>query len=285
MLEQIMSRNHLHRPPGLLLILVAIVACVLPGQATSLAPSTDPLAIESAVAGTAQAAEQQTQQAIPLPATAIAIPTNAPASPEVVSSYGTSLVKRDDGSTQFRDYRAGVQIVFPPNWLPVRPGEPEYYEAWEKEGAKSQWVLEEIASIQTLDLNVFRVNSYDMHPEHILYDVLPKINVVFQQGDTRALKQVEADEKRMIENSVQAGHEFVSSDYQEISGGLQILIFEDQTQSKSPDDIDFMFYNKGVYFQVPTGMVFIDLFLPAEMKDALQPEYDQIVGSITLFNP
>jgi len=280
-----MNRNYLYYAVITFVILMAIIACVLPGQTIQPTPVTNPITIESAVAGTAQAAAQQTQQANPVPATATVVPADATVSPEVVSSYGTSLVKRGDGSIQFKDYRAGVQIIFPPNWLPVRPGEPEYYEAWEKAGAQNQWVLEEIASIQNLDLDVFRVNSYDMHPEHTLYDVIPKINVVFQQGDLRTLEQVEADEKRMIENSVQAGHEFLSSDYRETSGGLRTLVFEDQSQSKSPDNVDFMFYSKGTYFRVPTGMVFIDLFLPSEMNDALGPEYDQIVESITLFNP
>ncbi|RPJ25995.1 MAG: hypothetical protein EHM33_13125 [Chloroflexi bacterium] len=279
-----MNRHYLPLALSASVILIAIVACVLPGQTVQPAPVTNPVSIESAVAGTAQAAAQQTQQANPVPATATFLPTEAPMLPEVISSYGTSLVKRGDGSTQFRDYRAGVQIIFPPNWLPMRPGEPEYYEAWEK-GSQNQWILEEIASIQNLDLNVFRVNSYDMHPEHTLYDILPKINVVFQQGDLRTLEQVEDDEKRMIENSVQAGHEVLSSDYRGTSGGLQTLVFENQSQSKSSDNIDFMFYNKGTYFRVPTGMVFIDLFLSSEMKDALQEEYDQIFESITLFNP
>ena len=279
-----MNRNYLHPALSAFVLLIAIVACVLPGQTVQQAPVTNPVSIESAVAGTAQAAAQQTELANPVPATATFLPTEAPLLPEVVSSYGTSLVKRGDGSTQFKDYRAGVQIIFPPNWLPMRPGEPEYYEAWEK-GSQNQWILEEIGSIQNLDLNVFRVNAYDMHPEHMLYSTLPKINVVFQQGDTRTLKQVEADEKKMIERSVQAGHEFLSSDFQTTSGGLQVLVFEDQSQSKSSDNVDYMFYEKGTYFKVSTGMVFIDFYIPSDQKETLGMEYHQIVESITLFNP
>ncbi len=281
-----MSQNHSHQSLSVFVLLIAIVACALPGQAAVPAPTMDPLAIESAVAGTAQAAAQQTEQANPIPATETMAPVNAPSeAPEVISSYGTSLVKRADGSTQFKDYRAGVQIVFPSGWLAVRPGEPEYYEAWEKQGSQNQWLLEEIGSLQSLDLNVFRVNTYDMHPEHSFYGTLPKINVVFQQGDKRTLMQVEADEKRMIEVSVSKGHKFVASDFHTIPSGLQVLVFEDQSQSKSVDGTAYMFYNKGTYFKVSTGIVFIDLYMPGDHKEVLEPEYDQVIGSITLFNP
>jgi hypothetical protein len=199
--------------------------------------------------------------------------------PEVISSYGTSLVKLADGSIQFKDYRAGVQILFPPNWLPVRPGEPEYYRALEKEGAKNQWIVDDLAAFQDLDLNVFRVNAYDMHPEHLLNEGPPRVHVIFQQNDSRTLREIEADEKRMIKKSVYAGHKFLASDFQTTAGGLEILIFEDQSGSVNP------IYNRGTFFKVPAGLVVIDIYVPVEQKEILLPEYDQILGSITLFTP
>jgi hypothetical protein len=261
-------------------ILLAMLACALPGQITQPPSNINPDAVGTAVAGTAQASSKQTEQAGLATSTAIVVPTETFISQGVISSYGTSLVKLEDGSTQFKDHRAGVQIIFPSNWLAVRPGEPEYYEAWEKVGIKNQWVLEEIASIQNLDLNVFRVNVYDMHPEHLFYDTLPKINVVFREGETRSLQQVEADEKRMAENSILAGHKFLSSDFQENPAGLLILNFQDQWNSPS-----FVTHHTGAFLKVPTGLVFIDLFIPSDHKEALDSEWDQIVKSVTLFIP
>lgn len=276
-----MNEHHWHRNLIALVIFLAIVACAIPGQTIQPMPTTNATVVETAVAGTAQAAAKQTEQASLLTSTSIMLPTQTSASPAVISSFGTSLKKLEDGSTQFRDYRAGVQITFPSNWLPVRPGEPEYYEAWEKQGIKSPWVLEEIASIQNLDLDVFRVNAYDMHPEHLFDGTLPKINVVFQQGDTRSLKQVEADEKKMIENSIKAEDKFLSSDFKETSGGLQILVFQSQWKAKSYDTAHYT----GTFFKVPTGLVFIDFYIPSDHRNAVEPELDQIVESITLFTP
>ena len=274
-----MNQKHLPHVLTAFVTLFAIVACVLPGQVPQSAPTPSSLNIETAVAGTARAAELQTQQASPATATAITISTDTP--PEVISSFGTSLVKLADDSTQFRDYRAGVQILFPPNWMPIRVGEPEYYAASEKIGTQNSWFLEEIGWIQSLDVNVFRVNAYDTHPEHLFYGTLPKINVVYQQGDTRTLKQAEADEKKMIEHSVRAEDEFLSSDFQTISGGLQVLVFQSQWNAQTFDKTHYT----GTFFNVPTGLVIIDFYIPSDHKEALLPEYDQVINSITLFTP
>lgn len=275
-----MLQSHSRDIISVFVILLAMVACALPGQTLSPASTPDPNGISTAVAGTAQASAKQTQQTGVVTSTPLSMPAGTSISQAVISSYGTSLIKLDDGSTQFRDHRAGVQVTFPPNWLPMRPGEPEYYEAWEKEGIKNQWVLEEIASIQNLDLDVFRVNTYDMHPEHLFYDTLPKINVVFRQGDTRSLQQVETDEKGMTQNSILAGHKFLSSDFQQLPAGLQILVFQAQWNAQS-----YVTHYTGTFFKVPTGLVFIDFYIPSDHKEALDVEWDQIIKSVTLFTP
>jgi hypothetical protein len=276
-----MHRNDLHHTLTGFVILLAIVGCALPGQITQHPLDTNSNPLGTTVAGTAQVSANQTEQPDLVTSTPIIAPTEALPSPAVISSYATSLVKLEDGSTQFKDYKAGVQIIFPSNWMPIRVGESEYYKASEKWGTQNPWFLEEIGWIQTLDVNVFRVNAYDTQPEHLFYSTFPKINVVFQQGDTRTLKQVEADEKSMIENSVKSEHKFLSSDFQETSGGLPILVFQSQWKAQSYDTTHYT----GTFFQVPAGLVFIDFYIPSDHKDAVEPQRAQIVESITLFTP
>jgi hypothetical protein len=279
------------------LLMLAIFACVIPGQAVPPISTLGPGGVETAIASTAQAAAQQTEQAHPsqteptellaqpslppeetLPATEL--PTQFSPSPEVISSYETSLVKLADGSTQFRDYRAGVQIIFPSGWLLMRQGEPEFYEAWEKLGSQSKWFLEEIGSIQSLDLNLFRVSAYDTHVEHTYRDTFPKINVVFLKGDTRTLNEVDANEKMLIERSVQAGHKHLSSDYQ-VLAGLDVLLFQSQWDSVSFPTTHY----KGTFFRVPSGLMVIDFYIASEQQQTMDIEWTQIVESITLFTP
>ena len=276
-----MHRSYLCPSLIALVMLLAIVACVLPGRSVQPAQVANPNDMETTVASTAQAAAQETKQAGLATGTPIAVSTEHPPSLEVISSAGTSLVKLEDGSTQFKDYKAGVQITFPSNWMPIRVGEPEYYKASEKWGTKNAWFLEEIGWIQNLDVNVFRVNAYDTEPKHLFYGTFPKINVVFHQGDTHTLKQIEANEKRLIETSVQSEHKFLSSSFQETSGGLQVLVFQSQWKAQS----DEITHYTGTYFQLPTGLMFIDFYIPADQQEVLEPELAQIIKSITLFTP
>ena len=276
-----MDRNHLGETLGALVLVLAIVGCVLPGRIGQPAPVTSPDLVQTSVAGTAQAAANQTEQAGPVTSTPMIAPTEHLPSPEVISSSGTSLVKLEDGSTQFKDYRAGIQIIFPSNWMPIRVGESEYYAASEKWGTQNPWFLEEIGWIQSLDVNLFRVNAYDTEPAHLFYGTFPKINVVFHQGDTRTLKQVEADEKKIIANSVKSGDKFLSSSFQETPSGIPILVFQSEWKAQSYD----MAHDTGTFFKVPTGMIFIDFYIPSDQQEAMEPERAQIVESITLFTP
>jgi hypothetical protein len=277
-----MHRNHVHRTLSGSAILLAILACALPSQTLQPAPVTDPNAISTFIAGTSRAVAKQTEQASPVASTPILVPTETLAPIAAISSYGTSLTTSEDGSSQFIDYRAGVQILFPSNWLAMRAGEPEYYEAWEKNGAQNPYLLDAITSIQNIDLNTFRVTAYDIHPEHILYDNLPKINVVFIQDDKRTLKEVEVDERKRV--SPLAEHKFLPSDFQETPGGLQSLVIQHQWKSSNTHR-EYMSLYKGILFKVPAGTVALDLFIPFDQQDVIWPEYDQIIGSITLFTP
>lgn len=273
-----MYHNYSYRSWVGFIILLALAACALPPPNTQSVKTPN---VETSVAGTLSVALMQTEQASRSTSTAI-VPTQALTALPVVSSYGTSLIAREDGSIEFIDYRAGVQILFPPNWLALRVGEPEYYKAWEKEGTRNPHLLDAITSIQNLDLDRFRVTAYDLYPEHVLYDNLPKIHVVFVQADPRTLKQVERDERKA--KSPLAQRKFLPSAYQKTPDGLEFLIMQYQWKSSNAN-ISYTSLYQGVFFKLPTGTVAIDLFIPAELKETLQPEFDQIVDSITLFTP
>src|SRR5262245_66339864 len=103
-----------------LLVALPLAGCGRPVQAV---PTVDSSARETALAGTAVAAFGT--------ATFTPAPTETPVPTVSVSSYGTSVTRREDGSTVFIDERANIQMTFPANWLDMRVGDPEYYQAWE----------------------------------------------------------------------------------------------------------------------------------------------------------
>lgn len=258
---------------GVLLIALAVTAGC--GRNIQPVPTVDTRARETSLAGTAVVAFGT--------ATPTSSPTETPVPTAAFSSYGTSVTRQQDGSTLFVDRRAGIQIVFPANWLSMRVGEPEYYQAWEGEGSRNPELLDAITSIQNLDLNRFRITAFEMTPENTRYGNIPKINVVFVQDDDRTLKRIEYDERTA--RSVLKDYKFLPSTFQTTASGLEFLMIHYQWQATSADHQSYTGYYKGFLFKVPTGMVAIDLFIPMEIKEPMEQELGKIFESVIFLEP
>jgi hypothetical protein len=277
--NQIMHRNHLHHTLTGFAILLAIVACAPPSQITQPLPNIDSKTVETAVASTAQASVPETL----VPFTETPVPSPAFTPTPSLSLYGTSLAKREDGSTLFIDQRAKVQMIFPANWLALRVGEPEYYQAWEKRGTQDPALFKAISAIQDLNLNSYRITAFDTHPEHLLYDNMPKINVVFLADDPRTLQQIEADEK--TRRPALADYQYLPPEILKTSSGWEILMIQNQWSSATPANELYTSYYKGFIIKAPGGTVSIDLFIPLEMKELMEVEHKQILDNVTLLKP
>ena len=276
-----MNRNHLHHSLIGIVTLLAIGACAVPEQEWSPAPAEGPNVSETAV--TVPVFTEPTVQESLITVTPTFVPTKTLTPTPAISQSGTSLVLHSDGSTQFTDYLAGMQILIPAEWLAVRVGEPEYYQAWGKVGTQHPELLVKFASIQNLDPNTFRMTAVDIRPEHILYENAPTIDVVFAQGDTRTLNEVRNDqaEKRLPLSK----YKLLSSDVQKISEGFEAAIIEYQWESATSANQLYMSYSRRVMFKVPSGSMSIDLHIPLDQRDTVGLEFDQILSSITLFAP
>ena len=194
--EETMNQNSLYRTLSTFVLLLAVVACMLPGQASRSAPAPNSINIETAVAGTAQAAATQTALANPIPVISTIADTATITPTPKVSPSGTALVTLADGSTQFIDYVSGMQMVFPAGWLVVRVGEDEYYTAWGSPESQTPVFMDILTGLQSLDPKVFRVHTLDMRSDHIINNDITLVDVVFSQNDIRTLKEVQADEKQ-----------------------------------------------------------------------------------------
>ena len=272
----------LHLTLIIFVLLIAIVACVLPGQAVQpaqLAPTMDPLTIESAVAGTAQAAAQQTQQANPIPATATIAPTATLTSTPKISTTGTSLLTLADGSTQFTDHVAGVQMTFPSGWLVFRVGEPEYYAAWEKLQTQNPKLSNFFNTLQNMDPMVVRVNTIDTRPERMSDGIITGGSVIFQQGSMESLE--EREQLRRDRQKSCGDHKFISAGYPKTNNGTQVLVTEESCGASGEHAI----YYRDIFFRLPSGMMHLDFETSFDYKDVALPEFDQAMNSITLLAP
>jgi hypothetical protein len=278
-----MNQNSWHHALSALVILMAIAACVLPDPAAQSVPAPNSINIETAVAGTAQAAATQTALVNPVPATAAAADTATITPTPRISSSGTSLAALADGSMQFTDYVAGMQMVFPPGWLVVRVGEQEYYAAWGKPETQSPVFLDLFAAMQNLDPKVFRVNALDIRSDYIIHNDVTQVGVVFAQDDIRTLKEVQTDETR--NHAPLKSYKLLSSKIYDAPQGMQALSMETQWASSNQASQTGMGYRKRVIYKISTGIVAVDLNILLDKKDLTALDFDQILNSIIFFNP
>jgi len=258
-----------------------IMACVVPGLSQPAAPSAfDPDSISTMVVLTANALASQTAAATtPLPPetpTPTLLPTETVTATPKISFLGTSLILRDDQTTVFTDRQAGIEIIIPAGWMPIRVNEQEYLDAFSSNAAADLAIRNRLNQMQTFDPTWFRLDAIDIQPGHVFNGAASDINVIFQQNDSRSLEEVAKDEKVKLF----ANFEIISSDYQQAANGMKTLVVEQRW-----DVTTGVTYYKGVFFKTSSGLVALDFYSPLDFKDTVLPDFEKVVGSLTLLNP
>jgi hypothetical protein len=266
-MEETMKPHRTHILAIGLMILFSLVACSQRSQSSSVTiPTSTPQATRDIFT-----------------ATPLATPTPVLTPTPKVSPLGTSLLIREDGSTQFTDHPAGVQMVFPSGWLAVRVGEQEYYSAWETQVTQNPIFLDIFASMQNLDPKVFRVSAFDIRLDHIVSDNVSNIDVIFSEGDTNTLSAIKANE---INNPPPLRkYKLLSWGFFETSQGIQALNLEIQWEYLNSARETFTGYRRRVVFKVPAGGVTVDLLLSLDKKELTMPEFDEMINNILLITP
>ena len=258
-----------------LILLLSLGACTLPGQTSPALPATNPGAVETSIASTAQAALEQTEQVgLVTPTSTVApVETNTPV-PQA-SLYGTSLISREDQSAEFIDNKAGVKLTIPAGWLPVRPNESEYYNAFALDVVlQHPEISDRLTRIQSSDSNFFRLEAIDVRDGHIQNGILTIFNVIFEEGDTRTLEEWADAEKNR--DHILADFKFLSSNFSQTANNTRILVIEQSWTSGQTDTI----YYKGVFFSLPTGTIVLDFYSDNNFKDTVLPDFEQVVNSL-----
>ncbi len=276
-----MNKNNLYLSLSGLVMLMTILACVIPGQATQPAPVTNPDSIGTFIAGTAQASVEQTVQA------SLVTPTSTLVSAEIftptpkISMAGTSLVIREDQSALFTDHTAGIQLIIPAGWMPIRVNEEEYYNAFSLDVTlKNPDILDHLTAIQDASVEKFRLNALDIRDGHNPGGVRSNIDVIFQPGDLRSLEkweQAERNRKPPFKN-----FKFISSSYPTTTNGTRVLVIE---QSWTGAGGKNTIYYRGVFFSLPSGTIVLDFLANLDFKDTILPDFEQVVNSLALLAP
>ena len=279
MYPTIMNQHSVYRSMGGFAVLLAIIACALPSPTIQPTPGTEPNVIETAIVNTLESEAQPTGQATQIAATATTVATETlPPTPRI-SSAGTSLLSMADGSTEFTDHTAGVQILFSPIWLVFRVGEQEYYEAWEKHGAQNLAAINAFSAMQNLDPKVLRVVALDLRPEHMPDEMITALSVIYLAGDLQDLQ--EREKVRRNQHTPCTGYQFLSSNYPQTDNGIQTLVMDESCKATGARTIFF----RDIYFHVSSGMIHINFETNFDYRDAPLLEIDQVVHSIKLLDP
>jgi hypothetical protein len=259
---------------------MTILACVIPGQAAQPPLANDPNALSTYIAGTAQVLAEQTAQAasptLPVP-TATEVPPTATAIPTPnLSAQNTLLAFQADGSAIFSDYKAGVEIRLAPIWMPMRINEPEFYTAWETDFvSKNNDVIEKMNSYQTEDVSIFRLVGFDVRPGYIFNGLYTHVSVVYQASNSQTL-----DErlKYESENLVYLDEKVIASRHFQNINTLDMVELEKSLTGREGGSI----YYKTVFFDLPEGMYFVDLYCDLANKDMVIADFNVIINSIKL---
>lgn len=255
-----------------------ILLLLLSGCKRAPAPVVNPPAVETSLASTARALAKQTESANT--ATPSVPATETSTSTPQVSINGTSLEVKDDKTTLFSDHKAGIQLVIPAGWLPLRVNEDEYYKAFTSAIASANPAFSDrLTQIQDADVNTFRLDAIDVRDGHTVNGILSDINVIFYTGDTRSLEEWAKQEGKR--KSAFKNYMYFNRGYPKLANGTRVLLIE-RTWSK---DSSNKVFNRSVYYPLPTGMLELDFYSNKDFKDTVLPDFEQVVNSVMPLNP
>jgi hypothetical protein len=237
--------------------------------------------VETALASTARALAQQTETANGYTATPAVTPTETPTPTPKISLYGTSLITREDGSTLFVDHNAGVQLMIPTGWLPIRANEDEYYKAFALDVVlENPPINNYLTQIQDLKPDYQRLDAIDIRPDHIPDGIISDISVIFDSEKVWSLekwRQEEWNRKRPFTD-----YRVLSSNYATTQSDIKILVSE---QTWTAVGGKATVYYRAAFFSLPTGTFVLTMVTNKNFKDTILPEFEQVLNSVTILNP
>ena len=271
-----MNRNYSQLALTAFVILIAIVACVLPTQATQPLPTLNPNAIGTAVAGTVEAAAQQTAAVLPFS-------TEIPA-----GMTGTTIEQLQNGTTKYTDYDAGFEIIYPAAWLTVRPNSEEFNAALANEGTVNPTLNKQMTDDLAGTYAEFdRLYSYILRPDIKKNVMLGSADIEWDPADTVPLDNVSMGELvRGLESldslpgfrvNIAQLNENSNVQYMEVSGHFTVA---DEQGEPIPFYSTFIFFKPASNSTVRMSFTYLQ-----DLQDQISPEVKSTIESIKLIEP
>lgn len=268
------------------LLVLAAMACAIPGQGTASAPAptVDPAQLDAIIAETVAAVLQQT--ALAPTATQPATATIEPAAELSVTTTPlpqSSITNQADGTSFYVDEKAGFNVTIPAGWLPVRIDQLEYYDAFSLPQAADPTIQSALMDINDLDPKVYRLFIFDLQDGHLQSGFVNNVNIVWDQGSSISLK-TEDDIKATAESlpSVVPGLVVKSASVSKTLSDILIGVILSEVPTKNKDGADLVLVQKQVLLNVKDGLLVFTFTTEQGIKDATLPFFDTLVESIQL---
>ena len=181
----------------------------------------------------------------------------------------------------FADHRAGIQLIIPAGWMPIRVNEEEYYKAFTLDVVLANPAFfDRLTKIQECQSQI----SFDWMRLISVMDIPPMGSLQtsalsLSQAIFGALKN--GSKLKEIENLAYDKFQFISSSYPQTDNGTRVLVIE---QSWSAGQTSIVYY-RGVFFSLSSGTMVLDFYANFDFKDTVLPDFEQVVNSLTLLNP
>jgi len=261
-------------------ILVAIVACVLPGQPVQpapVAPGIDPNAVATAVAGTSQAALQQIEPPTSTATEEIIVPTET--LPVAPPTTGRWKEEQPDGTTLYADYDLGYQITFPPDWAVILSDQDDLTELFSNSPNQQEKVANLIATSKIVDVNnIIRVYGVNLKAEEDGYP--PNVNIAYDINLLHAQMSMKDYFNGLVQFYQSRGIRVVSHKLKTNSSGMEVGIMEMESSLNTLSGQKINLQQKQVCFKPIRGTVLITFSTTKEATIDLSDEIDILIESI-----
>ncbi len=265
-----MPRNYSHHISIALAILMATIACGLPGQTIQPTAGIDPVSIQTVVAGTAQAAAEQTAAA---------------AQPVATSMTGTVLQQSEAGFSKYVDYEAGFEIMFPPGWLAVRPHSEEFDAALAREGRSNSMLREQME----LDLAEYsasdRLYVYILRPDLEKNLVLGFAYVDWLLGDSVPIEDVSMDVvlRNFESSSGLQGFHATTAERRQNGQGVNMIEIGGPCTVNNGEGLFIRYYVKAIFFKpTPDSVARITYTFVESYQNEISTDADASIKTILL---
>jgi len=260
----------------LTVLLVAMLACAIPGGQAAAPVSTDPDTISTIVASTANAAASQT---------AVAQPTVTP----VPRKTGTAMEPQPDGTTRYSDFDAGFDMLYPVGWLAVRPNSDEFNAALVTAAADNALLNQQMtADLAGYEAPYDRVYSYALRPDLVIEAMLGFSKLVWDPADTRPIDDATMGElvQGLETSGVLPGFRADTAQVRENSNAVMTIEIGGHFSWIDAEGSSIPFYVTILFFKPsPASLCRMTFTVLQDYNAQVTPDVRSIIESISLLYP